>query len=40
MAAIYYKISYLAGGRCGAASQRYTIYVDCRCVTASTRQPW
>lgn len=31
MAAIYYKISYLAGGRCGTASQRYTIYVDCRC---------
>jgi len=27
--ATYYRISSLAGGRCGADSQRYTLYVDC-----------
>jgi hypothetical protein len=27
--ATYYRISYLAGGRCGATSQRYSLYVDC-----------
>lgn len=29
--ATFYKISYLAGGRCGATSQSYTVYVDCTC---------
>jgi len=27
--ATYYRIAYLAGGRCGATSQRYTIHIDC-----------
>jgi len=27
--ATYYRLAYLAGGRCGAASQRYTIHIDC-----------
>jgi hypothetical protein len=29
--ATYYKIDALAGGRCGAPSQSYTIYLDCAC---------
>lgn len=29
--ATYYRIDALAGGRCGAASQTYTIYLDCKC---------
>lgn len=29
--ATYYRIDALAGGRCGATSQEYTIYLDCRC---------
>lgn len=27
--ATYYRIAYLAGGRCGASSQTYTLYIDC-----------
>ncbi len=27
--ATYYRVAYLAGGRCGAASQRYSLYIDC-----------
>jgi hypothetical protein len=38
MDATYYRISYLAGGRCGATSQRYSLYVDCTSFCgASTR---
>jgi len=29
--ATYYRIDALAGGRCGAATQRYTLYLDCKC---------
>jgi hypothetical protein len=29
--ATYYRIDALAAGRCGAASQQYTIYLDCAC---------
>lgn len=31
--ATFYKIDALAGGRCGAATQTYTIYLDCKCGT-------
>jgi hypothetical protein len=29
--ATWYEIGFLAAGRCGAQTQRYTIYVDCLC---------
>jgi hypothetical protein len=29
--ATYYRIDALAGGRCGAPTQAYTIYIDCKC---------
>jgi hypothetical protein len=29
--ATYYRIDALAAGRCGAATQTYTIYLDCKC---------
>jgi hypothetical protein len=31
--ATYYRIDALAGGRCGASSQGYTLYIDCKCGT-------
>jgi len=31
--ATYYRIDALAAGRCGAATQTYTIYLDCKCGT-------
>lgn len=27
----YYRLDYLAGGKCGAATQRYVIQIDCVC---------
>jgi hypothetical protein len=29
--ATYYRIDALAGGRCGAPAQAYTVYIDCKC---------
>lgn len=34
--ATYYRISYLAAGRCGASSQRYSLYIDCSTFCGST----
>lgn len=31
--ATYYRVDALAGGRCGASSQGYTLYIDCKCGT-------
>jgi hypothetical protein len=31
--ATYYRIEAFAGGRCGATSQTYTVYIDCTCGT-------
>jgi hypothetical protein len=34
--ATYYRIDALAAGQCGAATQAYTLFVDCRCGPSGT----
>jgi hypothetical protein len=36
--ATWYEIGFLAAGRCGAATQTYTVYVDCLCGGATRTQ--
>jgi hypothetical protein len=36
--ATYYRIAYLAGGRCGATGQRYTLHFDCTTFCGATKR--